>query len=194
TNTVLQSFPQGDGQTNFFSFQDNPRVSHFVEGLQSSDPGISADGRYVAVGTGTNEALFSAVHRIDFERLVEDLRLVLNDDGGAGMPIPRTPYYVTNLAHVSEMISSNPAPLFPRAPSMSADGNRIAFWDATIVTNNSGIRREIGVWVRDMTASSPWLLSTNQQGAAGSDDLPPSPAPSRDGLQVARESLADHPI
>jgi Tol biopolymer transport system component len=186
TNSIRLSFPLEPpvaGLSNFFTFEDNPRSSSFREGVQASDLAMSDDGRFVAVGTGTNGATFTAVHRIDFETLLDEVALLSTGGGG----VMEGFYYVTNHTHISELISSNQAPLFVRAPAMSGDGRKLAYLGEA----SDGSRRSIGLWLHDRVMGSSQLVSTNQQGMPSGDLEGIVPALAWDGSRLAWESLAD---
>ena len=132
---------------------------------------ISADGRYVVFFSGSNPLLgalpgdrFSHVFRKDL--LTGELLQLDRPDGGGS------------------------ATRYARAPSMSADGNIVAFETASALVPGDGNGRS-DVYVRDVAAGTTRLVSraSGPAGAVGNDHSG-GPVVSGDGVRVAFESEA----
>ncbi len=148
------------------------RVSLDSSGAQgngdSSDPSISADGRYVAFGSvATN--------------------LVAGDTNGKQDIFVRDT--VANTTARVSLDSSGAEGSDSYFPSISADGRYVAFesWSSNLVAGDTNGVDDI--FVRDTVANTTTRVSLDSSGAQG-DDYSYFPSISADGRYVAFKSLA----
>ena len=175
TSNLVAGDTNGMGDIFLRDTSDNTtiRVSVATDGTQgewhSTNPSISADGRYVAFDTGANN-------------------LVPNDtNGGTDIFVRDTQTNVTVIASLDN--NGNVANLASSwLPAISADGRYVAFAsDGILVNGDSNFATDI--YVRDLQSNTTHLISVASDGTQA-NSTSDSPAISADGRYVAFQSSA----
>lgn len=162
-----------------------PRVTELVSRPAGTEPfvnaggtgslttsSMSADGRYTVFATsaagagGGGPAGVTQVYRRDI--LTGDVVLVSRLNGAAGAP--------------SSGSASN--------PSISADGNIVAFWTGADNFGSAFGISSSGIYVRDLSAGTTVLASRADGAAGGAETDPSDPSISANGRRVAFISSA----
>ena len=176
-NAALNVFVR-DTQTNATTLVSRQSAGDGAAGANgnSGAASISADGRYVAFGSGADnlssaddnafDNIFVRDTQADTTTLISRQSAGDGGDGGAGSSFQ---------------------------PSISADGRYVAFYS---LANNlsSADSDQVDVFVRDPQTDATTLVSRQSpgDGGAGGDEDSSSPSISADGHYVAFQSLADN--
>ena len=145
--------------------------------LNSVDPSITPDGRFVAFHSNAGDLVAGDDNNVA-DLFVRDLV--------AG----KTILVSVNRAGAAAGVGS------PFTPAISGDGRFVAFQSgandlvANDLTRGGGFNQETDVFLRDMTAGTTSLISINRTGAASGSSFSRFPAMSTDGRFIVFESAA----
>ncbi len=201
TNRVVLAFPGSPTVTdsNYFLFQDNPRLAGPVlaNGPGGPTPGgfgdaalaFSPDGRFAGFTAGTNApGLMQTVLRADFESFATNLSFCC--EGALGQS------WITNQIPEVRIVSTNfgfthLAPPRSFAPVMSADGALVTF--VSDAANASGMSTGLyfRVCLRNMATDVIDSITTNNTGVVGRVANDVLPGLSADGKRMVWESDDD---
>jgi len=155
------------------------RVSVALNGAQanggSSNPSISADGRYIAFHSGATN-LVSGDTNGKYDVFVRDTQM-------------------NTTTRVSLATNGVQADGFSSSPTISADGRYVAFQSDATNLISGDTNGKYDVFVRDMQTNTTIRVSLSSDGMQGNDDsrsagFDPAPSISSDGRYVAFESSA----
>jgi Tol biopolymer transport system component len=150
------------------------RVSVDLDGLDpdgpSTDPAISADGRYVAFASDASD--------------------LVADDGNGATDVFVADLQTGDIERVSIDVDGLDSNDFSRSPSISADGGKVAFISHADDLVVDGTTDWEAIFVRDLGSATTELVSVGVAGQADADSL--NPAISGNGRVVAFESWASN--
>jgi len=184
TNTVFLAFPVDiiGLLFNYFSFEDNPRLS-----LSAGEApmAFTPDGRYAAYATQTNLVPDSGIIRVDFESFQTNVLV----DFCLGC-VELLPSFFTNQVPATLLAVTNPGS--PAGQSIrtkiNADASRLYFVSDFTNLASTATTGASQLYARDLPEGPIQLLSTNRDGEPGPDLNGVVPAITPDGARVTWDS------